>query len=289
MLSSHTEGARLAGILLALASAAAQGFTFLFSKVALGELNTRTFVFFWMFSAGLYATVGSLPHRHHTRSLNRYAWFLLIVTGLFNVISSYFFFTAINLSPQPALVSFLGQLTIIPSIAVSVLVLKEKITRSAAFGIFVLLTGTVFLTYVSGAIGWQLLALAAAFSLVNGLQLLTNKLAAATVRPVVIVAARAWISSIGAFIFFTGALGLPSADTWLVLAAGAFFGPFLSFVLFYSALHKVEAWIVASLSTAVPLFAAIYDAVLLGRPMTTLELLAGLLVVLGAFQISSAR
>ena len=287
--SSQLQGTRLTGILLTLASTASLGFTFLFSKIALDELNTRSFVFFWMLHAAIYATAGSFPHRRDTRSLDRNAWILLIVTGLLNVFSSYFFFTAIDIAPQPALVSFLGQLTIIPSLAVSFFILKEKITRGATLGIIVLLTGTVLLTYVSGSIGWQLLALVAAFSLANGMQLLTNKLAVAAVQPVVIVAARAWLSAIGALIFFAGSFVLPSTGIWLVLAIGAFFGPFLSFILRYFALRNAEAWIVASLSTSLPLFVALYDAVILGERMSAQELFAGALVMIGAMQVSVRR
>jgi drug/metabolite transporter (DMT)-like permease len=286
---SILQGQRLTGIILTFASTAFLGFTFLFSKIALDELNTRSFVFFWMLHAALYATVGTVPLRQHTRSLNRRAWTLLILTGIANLISSYFFFTAIDISPQPALVSFLAQLIIIPSLAVSLFILKEKIAPRAYLGIMILVTGALLLTYVSGPLGWQLLALVVVFSLANGFQLLLNKLAVAFVEPIVIVAVRAWISSLGAFVFFSGIFGLPSTATWLVLATGAFFGPFLSFVLRYFALRNAEAWIVASLSTTLPLFVAVYDALILGKSMSINELFAGALVIIGALQISVSR
>lgn len=277
---------RAIGPTLAILSAAFLGGTFLFSKIALREINTRSFLVFWMLIGAAYAALACVLRRQITLPHNWLTRLGLLSLGLLEIVISYSFFTAIRLAPQPAVVAFLTQLSTVFSTALSVLVLRERVTPQAGVGAFLAIVGSLMLSYASGSLGWILTLLVGVATIMSAVSLLLGKIMVQHSDPLVMLVARNLVTAVGAFLVLPGALQIPSLNLWAVLAAGAFVGPFCGFLFRYMALARIDAWRVAVFATTVPLFVSIYDWLFLGNLLTPAQIVAGLLVLSGALLVT---
>lgn len=267
-------------------SAAFLGATYLFSKVALREMNTRSFLVFWMLIGGVYAALTCVLRRHGILAHGGFTWLGLLGLGLLEIVTSYAFFTAIRLAPQPAVVAFLAQFSIVFSLVLSVLVLKEHLTAKPAFGALLVIIGNLALSYASGPIGWVLVVLMGIATVTLAISLLLSKIVVQHSDPLLMLVFRNLVTAVGAFLVLPGPLQFPALNLWVILATGAFFGPFCGFLFRYMALARIDAWMVAVFAMTVPLFVSTYDWLFLGNLLTPPQILAGFLVLSGALLVS---
>lgn len=273
------------GVVFAILSSACIGFTFLFSKVLLSTINTRSFISLWMLVSGIYVTILGGTKRIVVLPRKNSGRLGLISLGLFEIVGSSCVFTAIKLAPKPAVVSFLARFNVLFALLFSVFFLKERIELIAMGGVGLMLTGGLYLSYTSGDVGWILFLLILSMSIVFAASLIVAKRVTKVSNPVTMLITRNLIASLGTFIFLPGPFILPSVNGWGLLIIGAFIGPFCGFLFLYMALDRIDAWLVSILTMTQSIFVTIYDWLFLDRTLTTVQLLAGILVLFGAYII----
>jgi drug/metabolite transporter (DMT)-like permease len=104
-----------------------------------------------------------------------------------------------------------------------------------------------------------------------------------TVPPLVLSTARTLLMTLmlGALGLAAGQLAWPNAAAWLWIIGGAFFGPFLSYVLFYKGLLYLDLAKGAVIRAMQPLFVAVYSLILFGALLSGRQFTGGLLLLAG--------
>lgn len=279
---------RAVGMVFALLSPALIAGTYSFSSIALKELNPRSFTTYWMLTAGGYALLAGLLQRSLVFPKARSAQLGMVAVGLLEVISAACFFTAISLTHQTSVVSFLGQFGIVSSFALSVLVLKEPVSWQALAGMALVIAGTLVLSYSSGPVGWILLLLMFASTTAIAIQLVISKLAIAHTTPTMLLVVRNFLTACGVFILLPMPFQNPSPLVWKTILVGALLGPFSGFLMRFMAVERIEAWVVALFAVTLPLFVSIYDLLFFGQRLQGWQIVAGLLILIGALAVTRA-
>ncbi|MBI1879226.1 MAG: DMT family transporter [Chloroflexi bacterium] len=92
---------------------------------------------------------------------------------------------------------------------------------------------------------------------------------------------RMMMSMLGLAGLVAGQLAWPGLTTWLWIIGGAFFGPFLSYFLFYKSLHYLDMSKGAVIRATQPLFVAVYSLILFGAIISSQQFLGGLVMIAG--------
>ena len=247
MTSSTTTGRK--GFLLAVGAALSLSNIYVFSKAALIETPLFTFGFYWFSMALLYNIIlstasGKLGAIASYSPRSRKA---LIFIGLLEMLSTFSFFAAIRAIDNPAVVSFLVNTTPVFVTLMSIPFLRDRFTAPEIIGICITLSGA-FILSCTGCLSFRdFFIKGAEFAIIS------CALAAAG-----IIIAKRNITFIDAYIlslnrvvfilmFFTaGALISKSSfhislRSFLNIAAGSFFGPFVAAILQYKSYSYIKA------------------------------------------------
>lgn len=278
------------GILLTLASAAMVSVTFIASKQALKELTPLAFTPIWFGIASLWGIGFHIFFTDHSTPLpvRQYARPLILI-GVASSAANYFFFSAIKLG-DPTVVSFFSRSETIFSLLWGVYFLKERLTRWQWLGALITVLGAGLMTYQGGTIIFTVLALALVSQFFNSLTSLIAKMNVKNLPPSVLGLARTIGLTVilGIIAIFTGEMTLPSTPTLLWMVGGSFFGPFLSFVLYYNGLKWVDMGQASIIRATQPFFVAIYSLAIFGSLIAPLQLVGGVIILAGvAFMLSA--
>ncbi len=281
---------KLKGILLTLASAAMISVTFIASKQALKELTPLAFTPIWFAIASLWG-LGfhfAQPNRAPLISLRPHLKPLVLI-GFASSAANYFFFSAIKIG-DPTVVSFFSRSETIFSLLWGVLLLKERLTRWQWLGAAIAVIGAGLMTYRGGNIIFWVLMLALVGNFFNSLTSLIAKKNVKNVPPNVLGVARTIGLTVimGSMALATGELTIPSTPTMLWMIGGSFFGPFLSFVLYYNGLKWIDMSQATIIRATQPLFVAVYSLALFGSLISPLQLTGGLIILAGVMLMVSA-
>jgi uncharacterized membrane protein len=282
---------KLKGILYTFASAAFLSVTFIASKQALKELPSLGFTPIW------FAIASTWGFGYYTLQTEKISWTqlkpylpALIALGLSSSMANFFFFTGVKLG-DPTIVAFFSRSETIFSLLLGVLLLKEKLTPWQWLGAAIAIAGAGIMTYKGGAIIWTVLALTVTANFFNAFTSYIAKRNVANVPPVVLGIARTVVLmlALGAISFATGNLRIPSPRAFAWIVGGSFFGPFLSFVLFYKGLKTMDIGQAAIIRATQPLFVAVYSLLLFGTTIGSLQFAGGLIILTGVVLMLSGR
>ncbi len=281
---------KLKGILLTIASAGMVSVTFIASKQALKELTPLAFTPIWFGIASLWG-LGFHFARSNRAPLAALRPHLkpLMLIGLASSAANYFFFSAIKIG-DPTIVSFFSRSETIFSLLWGVLLLKERLTRWQWLGAAIAVVGAGLMTYRGGTIIFLVLMMALVGNFFNSLTSLIAKKNVKNVPPNVLGVARTIGLTVimGTLALATGALTVPGTTTLLWMIGGSFFGPFLSFVLYYNGLKWIDMSQASIIRATQPLFVAIYSLALFGSFISPLQLAGGLIILAGVVLMVSA-
>ncbi|MFQ5576101.1 MAG: DMT family transporter [Anaerolineae bacterium] len=280
---------KLKGILYTFASAAFLSVTFIASKEALRELPPLGFTPIWFAVAsawglGYYALQ---PNKVPWRRLRPHLG-ALILLGLFSSASNFFLFTAIQLG-EPTMVAFFSRSETVFSLLWGVTFLKEKLTGLQWLGVATAVAGAGLMTHRGGTLVWTVLGLALIANFFNATTSYVAKRNTGRVPPAVLGIARTVVLavSLGTLGLLWGQLTLPSLRALLWITGGAFFGPFLSYLLFYKGLTTMDMGQAAIIRATQPLFVALYSLILFGRLIGWVQFGGGLIILIGVSMMLS--
>lgn len=273
----------LKGALLTVASAACVSVTFIASKQAMQELSPLAFTPLWFaaasgWGAAFYVGRNGLALPANLRQL---AWPLLWL-GVFNGLANFLLFSAINLG-DPTLVAFFSRSETIYTVGLGALLLGERMRGYQWLGAGLAIAGAGVMTFRGGQIVGLMLLITLVSNFFLSVSTLLAKRYVHTVPPLLLSTIRTALMTVmlAAIGLFAGELAWPGGFTWAWIIGGAFFGPFLSYVLFYRGLLYLNLSTGAVIRSTQPLFVAAYSLALFGTLITPQQFLGGAMMLAG--------
>jgi drug/metabolite transporter (DMT)-like permease len=266
-----------------LASAACISVTFIASKQAMRELSPLAFAPLWfavasLWGIGFYLLQEGPAWPGGLRASLRPILWLGGLNGSHNLL----FFVAITLG-DPTLAAFFSRSETVFSVLLGTLLLGERMRPYQWGGVAISVVGTGLITFRAGRLVWLMLALLLVSNFFLSLSTLVAKRNVITVPPLILSTARTVVMAVmlGLIGLAAGQLAWPRFSAWLWIIGGAFFGPFLSYVLFYRGLLYLDLAKGVIIRATQPLFVAIYGLILFGTLITFQQFAGGLLMIVG--------
>jgi len=261
------------------------------TKQALGTVNLETFSILWSLSAFIGALTYALSKRgSNTFQKFRQYWPFVFAIGVLTAAIVLIFSTAIRLV-DPALFSFFTRLEVVFTVLVGMLLFKERLNRLELLGVTITILGALIMTYRAGEIVLLAFVLGLINSLLVSIRTLLGKVTVQHLEPAVLVAVGRLIACLFTLLYAIafGGLQLPSSNSLLIIIAGAFFGPFLGFMLLYKALSLCEVSRVSVFRTSFPFFVALYSFLLFRTIPSPRQMLGGGIIVAGILVLIRGR
>jgi drug/metabolite transporter (DMT)-like permease len=211
---------------------------------------------------------------------------MLICFGLFEIISTLFFFTAIQKVENPAMVSFVGNVGPVLITLGGVFFLRERFSRIEVIGIIIAIAGAFLVT--SGGNPAALLTFdgieyLAGSVIANSLSILLAKAYIKSLSPAILAFIRSFFLWIACLVLLLINHESPSYTNslFLIIAVGAVLGPFLGSFAAYSALRFIGAGRSVIIQTCKSILILILAWPLLGLWPHGMQLAGGLMTVTG--------
>ncbi len=288
---------RTKGYLFAFLATLAMSNVYIFSKAALAQVHLVQFGFFWFGMAVSWNLIYALPTGKHRllRKLPARCFGSLLLIGLLEIAGTTAFFAAIQTVENPAIVSFLANLTPLFVTLLGVSFLRDRFTRIEAAGIVLTFIGAFVISYQGGNslgdffIRGSGLVLISSFFFSLALVLAKSKIG--KIDPGILSLNRAF------FLFLFSAIMLASThhslsvprNALLNMAAGSLLGPFLTAFSQYNALRFIEASRASIIQSSRSLFVLLGALLYFGILPMAYQLAGGLLTITGVVLITTGR
>ena len=276
------------GYLYAFIATICMSLVYLFSKAALNEISLPQFGFWWFLTAIFWNSLMAVHPRggFSIKSFTRMDYRTLLYIGLIEIVATTAFYAAIEVSPNPAIPSFLRNLEYLFVSVLGVVLLSERFGKMALAGAFLALSGAFIVSLRTTSAD-------SFFTVASGLMLISTSFYAVRtvlakkhireISPVVLAINRSvflLLFSITFMIFGRYTFKIPSA-AFLNIVAGSFVGPFLTSIFSYSALRYVEASRAAIIQSTAGLFVLIGAFLIFGNLPTPAQVFGGLVTMAG--------
>ncbi len=215
--------------------------------------------------------------------------------GIFEVIGTYFFFKAIHTISNPAIVSFIGNISPSFIIILSFFVLKERFNTLEFWGIILALFGAFIISY-KGNSGLQDMFIDGAqyvlySSIFNAINAVIIKKKIKKIHPIILTISRSLfllIFSIIAINFANDTLSI-SITALKNIFIGSLLGPFLTVISGYLALQYIPLSRKAIVASTRGLFVLAGAYLYFGEFPKTIALIGGLITIVGVLFIAFAK
>lgn len=271
------------GVILALGSAACISVTFVASKRAMLELPPLAFTPLWFAVASLWG-VGFYLMRDGPRVPAGLTTSMrpMLLLGFLNGVANLLLFFAINLG-DPTLVAFFSRSETVYTVLLGAWLLGERMFPYQWAGVAIAVVGAGVMTFQGGTAVWLVLVILLMSTFFLSLSMLVAKKNIIAAEPLVLSTVRTVVNCLllGSIGLLAGQLAWPSPTAWLWIIGGSFFGPFLSYVLFYKGLRYLDLAKGTVVRAMQPLFVAVYSVILFGTFITLQQFVGGLLMIGG--------
>lgn len=270
--------------------------SFIFSKLSFEYVNFYQFGFFWF----LTGTIWNFIYLFAIRSRNKFSFRKsargitknLILVSILEALATGLFYYAILIMENPGVVSFIGNIGPVLVVIFGVIFLKESFNKVQFVGI-ILALGGVFALSLNGfntvndlfKPGTQYVFLAAfLFSIATIIARKKRK----TIDPGVLSVVRAIILFSGFVIIViikNTSLNIPFI-AWVLLSLGSFLEVFITIVFAYKSLQYIQAFKTSIIISTKGVFALLSSWIFLNLIPLNLEILGGLISLLGVILVS---
>ena len=287
----------LKGFLLALVSVIAVSNVYIFSKVALTEVNLPQFGVYWFAFGLLWILLYAWYQKSFTlfKNLSQRCYWVLLFLGVIEVFSTYFFFKAIYTISNPTIVSFIGNIAPAFIITLSFLILKERFTSLEFLGILLAISGAFLISYKgNGSIDNMFLEGAQYVlysSMLNAVNAIIIKKKIREIHPTILTVNR----SMFLLVFSIIALSILQETLIIPIRAlknifiGSLLGPFLTVIAGYLALQYIPLSRKAIIASTKGLFVLMGSYLYFGEFPDIVALLGGFTTILGVLLIAFAK
>lgn len=288
---------KVKGIALALTATISFSNVYLFSKMAMKDVDLASFGILWFGLALIYNLLYNLffTQRKGLKSLTKKSKRILLLIGLSEFISITAFFLSIKLTENPAIVSFLANTSPIFVILIGFLFYQIRYGFTSIIGVFITLSGVFLMNTNNSDFEWQTLLTPASisalvFALFYGVSLVLARSEIKNIPTTMITVCRNLFLFVGFAIYLVAKQELPtySLQSVLYITTGSFFGPFLGILLTFASLKYVDASITTLIGTSRSIFIVAGTFLLMGILPNVNQLLGGCLTILGILTITMA-
>lgn len=288
---------RVKGYLFAVIGTIAFSNTYIFSKAALNEVHLVQFAIYWFFIAFALNAAWLLKTGHHKKlfTFSKKQFCTLLLLGLLETLTASTFFLSIQIIPDPAVTSFIGNLYPVILTFMGIAFLKERFVWLETVGAFLAIGGAFVVSYQGGTSlsdlfipGTGVVFLNATFASIASIVVKKN---VKNMSPEVVNTNRTFwllIVSITAFLIFGKPFEIPHT-AFINITIGSVFGPFLAVLWIYYSFQHIEV----SKSSVVQSLKGVF--VLAGSYLyfhilpVGYQLIGGILTVVGVLIISLAK
>lgn len=284
------KSSKLKGSLLALLATISFSNVYIFSKLAMKDINLPSFGLLWFGLALIYNLLYYFffSEKKRLNQLSKKSKLTLTLIGFSELISISAFFLSIKLTENPSIVSFLANTSPIFVILLGFFFLKTRYNLLAILGIFITLGGVLLINYTNTGFNWnnfvQPSSLAAlVFALFYGVSLLLARNEIKSLPPSIVTVCRTFFLFVGFGLYNFVSWKMPhySHDSLLYIGIGSILGPFMGISLTFASLKYVDASITTLIGTSRSLFIVLGAFLFMSIFPTTNQLLGGLLTILG--------
>jgi drug/metabolite transporter (DMT)-like permease len=276
------------GYLYAFIATICGSLVYLFSKAALNEISLPQFGFWWFLTAIFWNSLMAIHPRggFSIKSFTRSDYHTLLYIGLIEIVATSSFYAAIEVSPNPAIPSFLRNLEYLFVSVLGFVLLNERYGKVALAGAILTLSGAFIISLRTTSTD-------SFFTAASGLMLLSTSFYAARtitakkhireISPVVLAINRAIFLLLFALAFMIAGkytFKIP-AHAFINIVAGSFVGPFLTSIFQYSALRYIEASKTAIVQSTTGLFVLVGAFLIFGNLPAPIQIFGGLVSMVG--------
>ncbi|RXQ96487.1 hypothetical protein EO244_02325 [Ancylomarina salipaludis] len=288
---------QLKGLLIALLATITFSNVYIFSKLAMRDVNLASFGILWFACAVLWNIIYNLYYkkRHHFKNLSPSAKRTLLFIAASELIATSAFFIAIQLTPNPTIVSFLANTSPVFVIIISIIFLKERFTLLEFLGISLTILGVILINYTDTGFRIELLTQPESiatfiFALFYGISLILARSEIRTLPSTLITLYRNF-ALLGGFLLYNIYLfEIPQYTNLSILyiSIGSLLGPFLGTILTYISLNYIEASKLTIVLSNRSFFIIIGSFFVMNMLPTQNQFIGGLTTILGTLVISWA-
>jgi drug/metabolite transporter (DMT)-like permease len=288
---------KIKGIALALAATISFSNVYLFSKMAMKDVDLAPFGILWFGLALLYNLIYNrlFTQRKSVRSLPGKSKKILFLIGLSEFISITAFFLSIKLTENPAIVSFLANTSPIFVILIGFIFYQIRYSFFSIAGVIITLLGVLIMNVSDVGFEWQFLMNPASisaliFALFYGVSLVLARSEIKNIPTTMISICRNLFLFIGFICYSVLLWEMPqyTFNAVFYIAIGSLLGPFLGILLTYASLKFVDASITTLIGTSRSIFIVAGAFLFMSIFPNINQLLGGALTILGILTITLA-
>ncbi len=284
---------QLKGYLLTFISVISVSNVYIFSKAALNEVSLAQFGIYWFGMGLIWISLFAIKNKSFLKikSFTRNTFVLFLILGSIELVATYFFFKSISTIPNPAITSFLGNISPVFVLSLSFIFLKERLHVLEIFGVILALSGAFIIGYKGGVDiktmfidGTQYIVYSTfLFATIS----VISKKYIQTLSPVLIALNR----TLFLFLFSLIAIYSLNQDFTIPLSAfknifiGSILGPFLTAVTGLLALQYIDLSKKSMISSTKSLFIVLGAYLYFGQFPKIYEILGGILSIFGVLLI----
>jgi len=288
---------QLNGYLLAILSVFTAANTYFSSKYILQFETVLQFGLLW-YGFGLLYNILAITFSNKIKTifnLNFNSYLILLAFAVLEIIATTSFFTAIKLIDNPAIVSFIGNISPALVVTLSIIFLKEKFNNVQKVGVFIAIAGA-FLVSLKWNLNLNSLFInGSQYVLVSVVSISINVIIAkkyiAVIKPELLSFTRIFALFVFSvlFVFILNEKIVFYKNAVYTAMYGAFIGPFVGAYAQYNALRFIEASKVIIIQTSKSFVILLSAFVLLNLWPLWIQVIGGILTVLGAIIVNSGN
>ena len=284
------------GYYYALIATIAGSLVYLFSKAALNEVSLPQFGFWWFLIALFWNGLMAVHPKggFNISAFTRRDYKTLLIIGILEIIATVAFYSAISITENPSVPSFLRNLEYLFITLLGVFMLGERFNKWTGSGALLILAGSFTISFRNAGPGGFMTTTALLMLVTTvffAIRTITVKKHIGEISPVVLAINRSIFLFIVAVIFllFTRETLIIPQSAFLNILAGSFVGPFLTSIFQYSALRYIPASRAAIVQSTTGLF-VLAGAMLMFKNMPNeVQIAGGLVTIAGVVLMMRSR
>ncbi len=281
------------GYILAFISVLAVSNVYIFSKAALNEVSLAQFGFYWFGFGIIWIGIYAIKKKAFAifKDFDRYTYLKFFILGSVELVATTFFFKAIHTIPNPAITSFLGNISPVFVLTLSFFFLKERLNKLELLGVFLALTGAFIIGYKGGTNlktmfidGTQYIII---YTLLFATVSVISKKYIHSLSPILIALNRTFflLSFSTIMMFVQDQSFIVSASAFKNLFFGSILGPFLTVITGLLSLQYIDLSKKSIISSTKSLFVLLGAFLYFGQFPKIYEIFGGILSILGVLLI----
>ncbi|RLD39318.1 MAG: hypothetical protein DRI74_01235 [Bacteroidetes bacterium] len=288
---------RVKGYLFAFIGVIAVSNVYIFSKAALNEVSMAQFGTYWFAFGFLWNILFTIQQKKipTIKTFSKNQFLLLFTLGILEIGGTSFFFLAIHTVPNPAVVSFIGNINPIFIAILGFIFLRERFNIPELIGMSLALLGAFIISYRGGNIFKNIFIEGTDYIIISGFIYSFSTIIAKKnihrIGPTIMSLNRTLHLSLFsiAVLWYSGQSIHISSNILLNIIIGSTLGPFLASLAGYQALRYIEAGRASVLGSSKGLFVLIGAFFYFGTLPQAHQIWGGLISILGVVLISMGK